>query len=107
MESWESLRMHMEQREEELRAAKGRYMFLNTVRYTHSTLKLNYLVDNSKTVENIGLKPFLDHFKLLYSPGTGLLPLVLAGAEWDEGRGIHPRCCHLRFAVVPTPAAMG
>ncbi|XP_050989413.1 spectrin beta chain, non-erythrocytic 5 isoform X1 [Labeo rohita] len=30
VESWESLRMHMEQREEELRAAKGRYMFLNT-----------------------------------------------------------------------------
>ncbi|XP_026142105.1 spectrin beta chain, non-erythrocytic 5 isoform X1 [Carassius auratus] len=30
VESWESLRMHMEQREEELRSAKDRYMFLNT-----------------------------------------------------------------------------
>lgn len=32
VESWESLRMHMDQREEELRSAKNRYMFLNTVR---------------------------------------------------------------------------
>uniref|UniRef100_A0A673I813 Spectrin beta chain, non-erythrocytic 2-like n=1 Tax=Sinocyclocheilus rhinocerous TaxID=307959 RepID=A0A673I813_9TELE len=30
VESWESLRMHMEQREEELRSAKDHYMFLNT-----------------------------------------------------------------------------
>ncbi|XP_077095863.1 spectrin beta chain, non-erythrocytic 5 isoform X1 [Siphateles boraxobius] len=30
VESWESLRMHMEQREEELKSAKDRYMFLNT-----------------------------------------------------------------------------
>lgn len=37
VESWESLRMHMEQREEELRSAKERYMFLNTVRYTPSS----------------------------------------------------------------------
>lgn len=34
VESWESLRMHMEQREEELQSAKDRYMFLNTVAYT-------------------------------------------------------------------------
>ncbi|XP_052001180.1 spectrin beta chain, non-erythrocytic 5 [Xyrauchen texanus] len=30
VENWEKLRMHMEQREEELRSAKDRYMFLNT-----------------------------------------------------------------------------
>ncbi|XP_043119308.1 spectrin beta chain, non-erythrocytic 5 isoform X2 [Puntigrus tetrazona] len=30
VESWEGLRMHTEQREEELRSAKDRYMFLNT-----------------------------------------------------------------------------
>uniref|UniRef100_A0A672QKD3 Spectrin, beta, non-erythrocytic 5 n=1 Tax=Sinocyclocheilus grahami TaxID=75366 RepID=A0A672QKD3_SINGR len=30
VESWESLRMHMEQREEELRSAKDHYMFFNT-----------------------------------------------------------------------------
>nr|XP_055027307.1 spectrin beta chain, non-erythrocytic 5 [Misgurnus anguillicaudatus] len=30
VESWDSLRMHMELREEELRLAKDRYMFLNT-----------------------------------------------------------------------------
>lgn len=38
VESWENLRMHMEQREEELQSAKDRYMFLNTVSYTHSTI---------------------------------------------------------------------
>jgi len=37
VESWEGLRMHMEQREEELRSAKDRYMFLNTVAYTYSS----------------------------------------------------------------------
>lgn len=31
VESWDGLRMHMEHREEELRSAKDRYMFLNTV----------------------------------------------------------------------------
>lgn len=37
VESWENLRMRMEQREEELQSAKDRYIFLNTVAYTHST----------------------------------------------------------------------
>lgn len=33
VESWERLRMQMEQREEELRHARQRYLFLNTVTY--------------------------------------------------------------------------
>ncbi len=58
-------------------------------------------------IKDLKIWLFFHTFILLCSPGTGLLPLVLAGAEWDEGRGIHPRCCHLRFAVVSAPAAMG